>query len=76
MIVVISCAIVKWKWSKLQEYLSLHRLLDMFSNMIAVENKRVGHHGGVGLKRHTIMSDQYPIPMIHNALNFYGLGFS
>ena len=47
----------------------------MLPNMIAVENKRVGHHGGVGLKRHTIMSDQYPIPMIHNALNFHVLGF-
>ena len=74
--VVASSMIAKWKWSKLQEYLSLHRLLDMFPNMIAVENKRVGHHGGVGLKRHTIMSDQYPISMIHNALNFHGLGFS
>ena len=42
----------------------------------AVENKRVDHHGGVGLERHTIMSDQYPIPMIHNALNFHGLGYS
>ena len=63
-------------WSKLQEYLSLHRLLDTFPNMIAVENIRVGHHGGVGLKRHTIMSDQYPIPMIHNALNFHEFSFS
>ena len=37
--VVASSMIAKWKWSKLQEYLSLHRLLDMFPNMIAVENK-------------------------------------
>ena len=74
--VVASSMIAKWKWSKLQEYLSLHRLLDMFPNMISVENKRVGHQGGVGLERHTIMSDQYPIAMIHNALNFHGLVFS
>ena len=73
--VVASSMIAKWKWSKLQEYLSLHRLLDTFPKMIAVENKRVGHQGGVGLERHTIMSDQYPIPMIHNALNFHGLGY-
>ena len=37
--VVASCMIAKWKWSKLQEYLSLHRLLGMFPNMIAAENK-------------------------------------
>ena len=37
---------------------------------------RVGDHGGVRLERHTIMSDQYPIPMIHNALNFHELAFS
>ena len=29
----------KLKWSKLQENLSLHRLLDTFPNMIVVENK-------------------------------------
>ena len=48
--VVSSSMIAKWKWSKLQECLSLHRLLDMFpnnvmivppeiANMIVVENK-------------------------------------
>ena len=45
--VVASCMIPKLKWSKLQEYLNLHRLLDTFPNMTGVENKRVGHHGGV-----------------------------
>ena len=70
---MISCMMSRLKWFKLQEYLSLDRLLDTFPNMIAVENKRVGRHGGVGLERHTIMSDQYPIPMIHNALNYHGL---
>ena len=39
--VVASSVIAKWKWSKLQEYLSLHRLLDVFPIMIAVENKRM-----------------------------------
>ena len=37
--VVASCMIPKLKWFKLQEYLSLHRLLDTFPNMIVVENK-------------------------------------
>ena len=37
--VVISRMMSSFKWSKLQEYLSLHRLLDTFPNMIAVENK-------------------------------------
>ena len=37
--VVASCMIPMLKWSKLQEYLSLHRLLDTFPNMIVVENK-------------------------------------
>ena len=37
--VVASCMVTKWKWSKLQENLSLHRLLDTFPNMIAVDNK-------------------------------------
>ena len=70
--VVISCMMSRLKWSKLQEYHSLHRPLDTFPNMIEVENKRVDHHGGVRLERHTIISDQYPIPMIHTALNFHG----
>ena len=51
--VVVSSMIAKWKWSTLQEYFSLHRLLHMFPNMIAVENKRVGHHEGVGLMQET-----------------------
>ena len=37
--VVASYMIPKLKWSKVQENLSLHRLLDTFPNMIAVENK-------------------------------------
>ena len=37
--VVASCMIPKLKWSKLQENLSLHRLLDTFLNMIVVQNK-------------------------------------
>ena len=35
---------------------------------------RVGHEGRFRLERHT-MSDQYPIPMIQNALNFCGFVF-
>ena len=38
--VVASLMIAKWKWSKLQEYLSLHRLLDTFSNMISAHTPR------------------------------------
>ena len=36
--VVVSCMMSRLKWSKLSECLSLHRLLDTFSNMIVVEN--------------------------------------
>ena len=36
---IVCCYFAKLKWSKLQEYLSLHRLLDTFPNMIVVENK-------------------------------------
>ena len=37
--VVATCMILKLKWFKLPENLSLLRLLDTFPNMIAVENK-------------------------------------
>ena len=37
--VVISCMMSRLKWSKLQEYLSLHRLLDTFPNMIVGDIK-------------------------------------
>ena len=78
--VVASCMIPNLKWSKLQEYLSLHRLLDTFPNMIVVENKGQPTREELDqrelrLDRHAIMSDQYPIPMIHNALNFLGFLF-
>ena len=71
--VVASCMTPKLKWSKLQEYLSLHRLLDTFPNTIVGENKGV-YHGGVRLERHAIMSYQYPIPthVGHVQLQQYG----
>ena len=34
--VVISCMMSRLKWSKLQEYLSLHRLLDTFPNNVMI----------------------------------------
>ena len=46
--VVISCMMSRLKWCKLQECLSLHRLLDTFPNITASRRKLgVGHHGGV-----------------------------
>ena len=50
--VVISCMMSRLKWSKLQQCLSLHRLLDTFPCKTAIEIYRVGHHGGVRLETH------------------------
>ena len=50
--VVASCMMSRLKWSKLQECLSLHRLLDTFPSKTAIKIYRVGNHGGVGLETH------------------------